>query len=299
MFFKEKIIPLILILNLIFIDPKSSYARSVPLASIAVNAHNGLVIKANNADQLTYPASLTKVMTLYMVFEALEKGWLTEEQSLTVSKNASQKPSSKLWLKPGTVISVKDAIAAIVTRSANDVATAIAETLGQTEENFAEMMTTVAKELGMKNTIFKNASGLHHRKQVTTARDMALLAMAIWQHFPQYYHFFSLQEFELNEQKCFNHNRLLRTYNGVDGIKTGYVSASGFNLMTSAQKGEHRIIAVVMGRNNTSQRDRDMTNILDKSFRELILSPENIPIPTSKPNLETPYKKYHFKPLKN
>ncbi|MGD9638502.1 MAG: D-alanyl-D-alanine carboxypeptidase family protein [Alphaproteobacteria bacterium] len=270
---------------LLFATIKPSFA-SIPMASIAVDADSGLVIKADNADVQTYPASLTKVMTLYMVFEALEKGWITENDMMKVSYNASSKPSAKLWLKPNSEISVEDGIKAIITRSANDVATVFAEHLGKSEENFAKMMTTVAKELGMSSTTFKNASGLHNSEQKTTARDLAILAMAIMNHFPQYYYLFSTRMFEFNNQKCFNHNRLLRTYSGADGIKTGFVQASGFNLITSAHRGGHRIVAVVLGRNSAKQRDKDMTKLLDKSFMSLIMSPDNIYIPPEKPNIE-------------
>ena len=285
--------------------PNEVYSQAITFASIAVDANTGLVVNAKNADVITYPASLTKVMTLYMLFEALEKGKVTEEQRLPVSKNAANKPSSKLWLKAGSSIAVLDAIKAIITRSANDAATVVAEALGETEEKFAEMMTEVAKELGMNSTVFKNASGLYHYEQKTTARDMALLAMAIFHHFPQYYYLFATRYFKFEGQECYNHNRLLRTYNGADGIKTGFINASGFNLITSAQRGEHRIIAVVMGRNNAKNRDKDMTDLLDKSFMSLIMSPKNVHIPEIKPNLKNTQsqqfsnkpKKYNFKKI--
>ncbi len=233
-------------------------------ASIVVDAKTGRVLQATNADKLRYPASLTKMMTLYMVFEGLDSGRLSLGTRMKVSKYASKRPPSKLGLRPGQTITVKTAILALVTKSANDVATVVAEHLGGTEANFARKMTAKARALGMSRTTFKNASGLPHKGQRTTARDMARLGRALQERFPKYYKYFSTRSFKYGKRRYANHNRLLGRVKGVDGIKTGYTRASGFNLVTSLRRGKRHVIAVVMGGKTGRSRNAQMAKLLKR-----------------------------------
>ena len=238
-------------------------------ASVIMDAETGRVVHAVNANTRNYPASLTKMMTLYMVFEALEDGRLSMDQRLKVSARSARQPSSRLGLRKGQTITVKQAILAMVTKSANDVAATVAEALSGSERNFALAMTTTARRLGMDRTIFRNASGLPHRGQQSTARDMAVLARALITDFPRYYHFFSTRTFTFGGIRHRNHNKMIATYDGADGIKTGYIRASGFNLVASAKRGGRRLIGVVFGGRSPRARDRHMARLLDKGFRVL------------------------------
>lgn len=238
-------------------------------ASIVVDADTGQVLHAVNADTRNYPASLTKMMTLYMVFEALENGTLTLDQQLAVSRRASGMPPSKLGLKRGQTISVEDAILALSTKSANDVAVVVAEALAGKETTFAKKMTEKARKLGMNRTTFRNASGLPNRGQKSTARDMVRLAKALMDHYPQYYHYFSTRSFTYKGRTYRTHNRLLKSYKGTDGIKTGYTRASGFNLVSSVERNGRRIIAVVLGGKTSRSRDRHMVKLLDRGFTKM------------------------------
>lgn len=244
-------------------------ASAAKYASLVMDASTGRVLYARNADSHRYPASLTKMMTLYLVFEALEDGRLKLRQPISVSARAAAQAPSKLGFKPGDSILVKDAILALVTKSANDVATAVAEELGGTERNFALAMTAKARKLGMSRTTFRNASGLPHKGQLTTARDMAKLARALLRHFPKYYHYFSVASFEYDGALYRNHNTMLGNYDGLDGIKTGYINASGFNLVASAVRENRRLIGVVFGAKNPTRRGRHMAKLLDDGFRKL------------------------------
>ena len=246
-----------------FVLPKDSFAG---YASIVVDVDNGEVLRARNADTRNYPASLTKIMTLYMTFEALEQGRLKMTSRLKTSKRAAGQTPSKLGLKRADTISVKQAILALVTKSANDVATVLAESLGGTEWEFAQDMTRKARALGMKKTSFRNASGLPNRQQLSTARDMSILALALFKNYPQYYHYFSSRSFRFRGVRHKNHNNLLGVYKGVDGIKTGYIRSSGFNLVASAERDGRRIVAVVMGGKTAQRRDRHMKTLLDNGF---------------------------------
>jgi len=246
--------------------PSGAEAR---YASIVVDADSGQVLYAVNADTRNYPASLTKMMTLYLVFEALEKGTLKLDQKLTVSRRAAGMPPSKLGLKEGDTITVEDAILALATKSANDAAVVFAETLSGKETTFARLMTERAQELGMSRTTFRNASGLPNRGQKSTARDMARLGKALMEDFPQYYHYFSKTSFTYNGRTYRNHNRLLKNYKGMDGIKTGYTRASGFNLVSSVERDGRRVIAVVFGGKTARSRDLHMAKLLDRSFTKL------------------------------
>jgi D-alanyl-D-alanine carboxypeptidase len=238
-------------------------------ASIVVDADSGQVLHAVNADTRNYPASLTKMMTLYLVFEALEKGTLTLDQALPVSKRAAGMPPSKLGLDAGDTINVEDAILALTTKSANDVAVVLAEALGRTEIEFAKLMTKRAADLGMTRTTFRNASGLPNRAQKSTARDMVRLAQALMTSYPQYYHYFSATAFNYQGRTYRSHNRLLKGYEGTDGIKTGYTRASGFNLVSSVQRDGRRVIAAVFGGKTARSRDSHMVKLLDRSFTKL------------------------------
>jgi D-alanyl-D-alanine carboxypeptidase len=238
-------------------------------ASIVIDADSGQVLHAVNADTRNYPASLTKMMTLYLVFEALEKGTLTLDQALPVSKRAAGMPPSKLGLDAGDTINVEDAILALTTKSANDVAVVVAEALGGTEIEFAKLMTKRAEDLGMSRTTFRNASGLPNRAQKSTARDMVRLAQALMTNYPQHYHYFSATAFNYQGRTYRSHNRLLKGYEGTDGIKTGYTRASGFNLVSSVQRDGRRVIAAVFGGKTARSRDSHMVKLLDRSFTKL------------------------------
>lgn len=238
-------------------------------ASIVIDVETGEVLYSRNADTRNYPASLTKMMTLYLTFEALDSGTLRLDQALKVSRRAAGQAPSKLGLAAGSTISVEDAILALVTKSANDIATVLAEALGGTEWEFAVMMTEKARALGMANTTFKNASGLPNRKQLSSARDMGNLAIALMQDFPNYYHYFSVTEFRFNGKTYKNHNNLLANYPGTDGLKTGYIAASGFNVAVSVNREGHRLIGVVFGGKTAKSRDAHMAELLDKSFARL------------------------------
>lgn len=244
----------------------SAQAGNPRYAGVVVDLDNGEVLYAENIDDQRYPASLTKMMTLYLTFEALENGTLRLDQPLPVSPYAAAKPAVKLWLAAGSSIPVDTAIRALAVRSANDVAAVVAEALGGSEAHFAQMMTTKARELGMHATTFRNASGLPDNGQVTTARDMLTLSVRVMQDFPQYYHYFGLQEFTYRGKRHTSHNRLVRDYPGADGLKTGFIRASGFNVATTAMRGDRRLVGVVMGGFSSQSRDTHMANLLDRSF---------------------------------
>ena len=235
-------------------------------AAIAVDARTGKILYAKNADAKRYPASLTKIMTLYLVFEDLRAKRITMNTRLRVSRYAAARPPSKLGFKPGKTIRVRDAIRALVTKSANDVATAIAENLGGSESGFARRMTRTAHAIGMTRTTFRNASGLPNSSQTTTARDMATLGLRLQRDFPRYYKFFAIKRFTYRGRRYGNHNRLLGRIKGVDGIKTGYTRASGFNLTSSARRGKKRIVAVVMGGRTGGARNRYMAALIKRMF---------------------------------
>lgn len=241
-------------------------------AGIVIDADTHDVLYAENADARRYPASLTKMMTLYLLFEALEDRRLGLNQTLSVSRTAAAMPATKLWLQPGDSLRVETAIEALVVRSANDVAVVVAEALGGSEKRFAQLMTDKAHALGMDSTTFRNASGLPDDRQVTTARDMAMLSRRLMLDFPQYYHYFSRQSFTWRGKTVRGHNRLLASYPGADGLKTGFIRASGFNVATSAVRGDRRILSVVMGGYTSKSRDKHMANLLDRGFLRASLS---------------------------
>lgn len=237
------------------------HARS-KYAGIVIDANTGKTLYESNADSLRYPASLTKMMTLYIVFEALKSGKITKSTRIPVSAYAAGRPPSKLGLRAGQTITVEAAILALVTKSANDVASALGEYFGGSEEGFGRIMTAKARSLGMSRSVFRNPHGLPNPRQVVTARDMARLGIALREHFPQYYDYFSTRVFTYGKRRYRNHNRLLGKVRGVDGIKTGYTRASGFNLVTSVRKGKRSIVAVVMGGRTGASRNAQMRKLI-------------------------------------
>ena len=235
-------------------------------ASFVIDANTGQVLHATNADTRNYPASLTKMMTSYMIFDKLRSGKWTLNTKLKITRRAAIQPASKLGLKVGSTITVRNAILALVTKSANDVATAVAINAAGSERAFALQMTSKARELGMRRTTFRNASGLPHRGQMSTARDMATLARSLIRDHQQYYHFFSTRKFNFKDRTYGNHNKLLASYDGTDGIKTGYINASGYNLVASAVRSNRRLIGVVFGGRSSKHRNRQMKILLDKGY---------------------------------
>ncbi|UVD59129.1 D-alanyl-D-alanine carboxypeptidase [Rhizobium sp. Pop5] len=232
-------------------------------ASFVMDVQSGQVLEASNQDELNYPASLTKMMTLYLAFQALHEGHLTWDQKLTMSENAESKEPFKLAVGAGRKVTLREAVEAIVVLSANDAAVAIAEQLGGSEEVFAKAMTDKAHQLGMKDTVFKNPSGLPDPEQVTTARDMATLGVSLMRDYPEEFKLFSMRGFQFRGMKLRGHNNLMYRYDGVDGIKTGYTDASGYNVVTSALKDGRRVVGVVMGEKTASIRDDKMAALLD------------------------------------
>ena len=235
-------------------------------ASIVVDAKTGEVLYEQSPDAHRYPASLTKIMTLYLAFEALQDHQLSYDDRLVISPHAAAQAPSKVGLRAGQTISVRDAMNAIAVLSANDMAVAMAEKLGGTESHFAELMTAKAKQLGMANTQYVNASGLPDNRQLSTARDISILSRAVLRDYPQYYSFFSTRQFTYLGRTTKNHNHLLGSMPGVDGIKTGFTNASGFNLAASAVRDDRRLIAVVMGGSSTASRDLHVEDLLDAGF---------------------------------
>lgn len=260
----------IFILVMITSQPPA-FAKAVPerFAAIAVVENTGEVLHARHADDPRYPASLTKVMTLYLVFEAIKAGELGWDDPLRVSKKAARARPSKLGLKANTTISVEDAVRALVTKSANDVAVVLAERLGGGEAHFAENMTRKAKALDMNSSHFVNASGLPNSRQVMTARDMAVLAYRIHHDFPDYFRYFSLDKLVWKSRTLSNHNTLLGRVDGVDGLKTGFTNASGYNIAVTAERKNQRLIVVVFGGASGAQRDFYATTLLERAFAEL------------------------------
>lgn len=235
-------------------------------SSIVVDSASGNILSSVNADDLRYPASLTKMMTLYMLFEAVRDRRIGLQQYVPVSPIAASMPPTKLGLVPGSLITVEQAILGLVTKSANDAACALGELLGGDEDRFAQMMTVRARALGMTHSQFRNASGLPDWSQVTTARDMAILARHLIQDFPGYYHYFSTPSFVFAGRFVPNHQRLLQTYPGADGLKTGYTEASGYNVVTSALRSDTRLIGVVLGAAHGGERDLHMAALMDQGF---------------------------------
>ena len=249
--------------------PATDAAANSKYSSIVVDADNGQVLRQRSADKRLYPASLTKMMTLYMAFDAIERGRFTLDTPLSVSRVASNEPASKLGLKRGSTILMRDALQACATKSANDAATVLAEAIGGSKEEFAKMMTRKARELGMRATTFKNPHGLTARGQKSTARDMAILGRRLFSDFPDHYGMFERKRFKYGGRNYRATNKLLGKYRGADGIKTGYTRASGYNLVASAERDGRRVIGVVFGGKSSASRNRHMRQILDEGFAKL------------------------------
>ena len=250
------------------LSPAWAQIGSARYSCIVVDANSGKVLMGDNADALRYPASLTKLMTLYLTFEALRDRRIQLNEYVPVSASAAAMPPTKLGLQPGEALTVEQAILGLVTKSANDAASALGEFLGGSEDRFAQMMTLRARALGMTRTNFRNASGLPDPDQWTTARDMATLARRIILDFPQMYGYFSVPGFVFQNRVVLNHDNMLRTYPGADGMKTGFTDAAGHNLVTSALHGNVRLIGVVMGAGTNYERDQHMAMLLDTGFNE-------------------------------
>lgn len=265
-------------------------------ASIVIDADTGVVLSERYADKVLHPASLTKMMTLLLTFEALDRGQLRLKERVRISNHAASMVPSKLDLPAGSSIRVQDAIYSLVTKSANDVAVALAEHIGGSESKFAMMMTERARTIGMTRTKFRNASGLHNKYQVSTARDMAKLGRYMLQRYPHYYRYFSTKSFSYRGKTYRNHNKLLSSYKGMDGFKTGYINASGFNLVASAKRGNRRIIGVVFGGRSSKTRNDHMAVILDAGFKKAgrirIASMIEPPKPIKKPGIGEPVNSF-------
>jgi D-alanyl-D-alanine carboxypeptidase len=247
-------------------EARQSYSPA--FSSIIVDGNSGATLQANNPDASRHPASLTKIMTLYLLFERLDTGKMKLDTEMEVSEHASEQAPTKLGLRPGGSIRVEDAIKGLVTRSANDAAVVIAEAISGDEDDFAKLMTRKARALGMSKTVYRNASGLPNDEQVTTARDQSTLGRAIQDRFPRYYRYFSTTAFNYKGHSIRNHNRLLGNVEGVDGIKTGYTRASGFNLVTSMRRGNRHLVGVVLGGRSGGSRDAIMRNLLAENLQK-------------------------------
>ncbi len=277
----------------LFGSMNSAEAKGNPrYASIVMDADTGLILHQRYANKSLHPASLTKIMTLLMVFEGLENGKISLNDRVRFSKKATGVVPSKLGLPAGSSIRVQDAIYILVTKSANDVAVALAEHVAGSERNFALRMTKRARDIGMSRTTFKNASGLHDKGQVSTARDMAKLARYVIRVHPDYYRYFSRKNFTYQGKSYRNHNRLMDSYQGMDGMKTGYIAASGFNLVASAVRGNRRIIGVVFGGRSSNSRNAHMKELLNMGFgkiKNLRVAKAQVPVPQRKPAIAQAY----------
>lgn len=258
-------------------------ASPPPYAGLVMDSATGEILYSHNADAALHPASLTKIMTLLMVFEEINAGRLELNDRIRISAYAASRPPSKLGLKPGSSIKVRDAIYAVVTKSCNDISAAIAEHISGSEKAFARKMTARARELGMSRTTFKNASGLPDPGQRSSARDMARLARFVINTYPDYYKFYSARNFTYGGQSMHNHNRLMNNYPGMDGMKTGFINASGFNLVASAVRNDRRLIGVVFGGRTAKSRNAQMAKLLDEGFEKLASRPAKPLIEVSAP----------------
>jgi len=273
-------------------SPAAAAKDNPKYAAFVMHADSGDVLFARAADEKRYPASLTKMMTLYLLFEEIDAGRMTLDQELAVSETAAGQPPSKLGLSAGTTIDVDTAIRALVVKSANDVAVTVAESISGAEWKFAQKMTQKAAALGMRSTTFKNTSGLPNAKQMTTARDLATLSRRLVQDFPQYFHYFDIEQFSWDGRSYRTHNSLVTTFDGADGLKTGYTQRSGFNLATTAERDGSRLIGIVLGGRSVRTRDAHMREILTAGFESIRKDPMLIaalhrdkPSPRLKPTL--------------
>jgi D-alanyl-D-alanine carboxypeptidase len=277
-------------------DSDSDAGWHAGFASIVVDAKTGKVLQETKSELPRHPASLTKIMTLYLLFEQIDAGRIKLDQKITISEHAADQAPTKLDLDPGEKIEVEDAIKALITRSANDVAAAVAEAIAGDEDAFALMMTRKARALGMKDTVFRNASGLPDKEQVTTARDLAVLGRAIQDRFPRLYRFFSMKTFLWRGTQIANHNRLINRA-GVDGIKTGYTRASGFNLVTSVRLNNRAIVAVVLGGASAGSRDERMRDLIDEYLPKAYAGERSSPLVAEAPAAVRPGTRITSAPL--
>ncbi|QWW68609.1 D-alanyl-D-alanine carboxypeptidase family protein [Rhizobium sp. WYJ-E13] len=257
----RRLLAAILTATLAITAPVAAFAGS---ASLVLDARTGKVLASENGDTLNHPASLTKMMTLYLTFEALNRGKITWDTPVTMSKYAASRPPTKLGVKPGGTITVREAVYGMIVKSANDAAAAMGEKLGGSESNFARLMTQKARQLGMSRTVFVNASGLPDKRQITTARDMSTLAVALMKNYPSEYRLFSIASFNFRGRTIRGHNNLMYRYEGMDGIKTGYTNASGFNIVSAVKDGNRRVVGVVLGGRTARSRDAQMAALLDR-----------------------------------
>ena len=261
----------LLALSFVLVFSSSVWAKS-KYAAIVIDGNTGKVLHSKNADAPRFPASLTKIMTLYVLFDYLKKDRLSTNTKFYVTPHAASQPPTKIGMKPGSYIKVSDIIGSLVTKSANDAAATVAENIAGSEDQFARLMTRKARAIGMNNTVFKNASGLPNRNQVTTARDMAKLSVRIMNDFPRLSKAFKIRRFKYRGRGFRNHNGLLFTYKGTEGIKTGYTRASGFNLTSSVKRGRKHLIAVVMGGRSARSRNAEMRRLLNRNFPRAVAS---------------------------
>jgi len=270
-------------------------ADAAEYAAIVMDMRDGTVLYQTRADRRQQPASLTKMMTLYLTFEAVEQGRLSLDHRVRISRHAAGQPASKLYMRPGQRVTVRSLIRAAAIKSANDAAVALAEAVGGSEDAFARMMTAKARQLGMRNTTFRNANGLTKSGHLSTARDMAIMGRHLFFDFPEYYNIFSRKADTAAGKRVWNTNRLLRSYRGADGIKTGYTRAAGFNLVASAHRGNKRIIAAIFGGKSSRSRNAQMVKLLDRGFsranrrvamvppRSALVAAARAPLPPAKP----------------
>lgn len=273
----------VMALLVIFLTAAGSHAQAAKLATIVMDMRDGAVYHADGADRQQHPASLTKMMTLYLTFEAVRDGRISLDQKFRVSRHAAQQPASKLYLNTGQQVTVRHLIRATALKSANDAAMVLAEGIGGSQAAFADMMTRRAHQLGMRNTTFKNPHGLTASGHLSTARDMAVLARHLFHDFPEYYNIFSRTNDHAAGKRIWTTNRLLSSYRGADGIKTGYTSAAGYNLAASAHRGNQRILAVAMGSPSSAARNKKVAELLDLGFAK---APGSVQI--VKPSISTP-----------
>lgn len=288
------VLAVVLVLAVLMMAPAAH--ANPKYAAIVIDADTHQVLHEAHADARRYPASLTKMMTLYMTFEAMQQGRLKLNTTMTASARAASMPQTNISLRKGDKITVEQAIKALIVRSANDAAVVLAEKLGKTEWQFAVAMTNTARKLGMRNTVFRNANGLPDRRQITTARDMAKLSLALRRDFPQYYHYFKSTSNTYKGRTYKTHNHVLTDYPGADGLKTGYINMSGFNVATSVKRSGYSLVAVVMGGRTSRSRDAHMKDLLSRSMRQLAQSRPpisvarftrtNAPVPVFKPGTD-------------
>lgn len=290
---KKSALALFFLVFALFLSAGSAHAQinSSKYAALVVNADNGTILHQRNANALRYPASLTKMMTLYLVFDAIETGKLRPNMMLRVSANAASQSPLKLGLREGQQISVRDAMLGLIVKSANDASVVLAEAVAGSEWQFARQMTAKARELGMNNTTFKNASGLPNPQQVSTAVDLAKLGIALKRDYPDFFPLFATKSFNFRGARIETHNRVTKNYRGATGLKTGYVNASGFNLITTATRNNVNLVGVVLGGVTAKKRDAHMISLLDNGFAKLGVTQQYTKATTEKKQVASAAKK--------